>query len=124
MTMFPVRKVPGARPAGWKAKGVRCRCMCHRMPGVKHIAPCCYQREPEPEVEAPAPVAETRTEEEPKCRQCKRAPDECECTGGPNLEDECTCYESAHGHQPGCVFNAKLRARREHAGVPRDPGDR
>jgi hypothetical protein len=47
MSMFPRPHVPGARPAGWKAKGIRCNCRCHRMPSVKHIVACCQSTEPE-----------------------------------------------------------------------------
>jgi len=42
-----------------------------------------------------------------KCIKCHRCVGACDCTGGPQTEQECTCYESEHGHQPGCVFNRR-----------------
>lgn len=38
------------------------------------------------------------------CLNCKEPPEQCDCTGGPLLEPECSCYEPAYGHQPGCAF--------------------
>lgn len=40
-----------------------------------------------------------------RCIKCKECCGACDCTGGPQLEQECTCYELTGGHQPGCYFN-------------------
>ena len=29
--------------AGTKPGGEECRCVCHRMPGVNHMMPCCFK---------------------------------------------------------------------------------
>ena len=44
------------------------------------------------------------------CLLCSEKARDCECTGGPLLEPECTCYEPELGHGPGCYFNAIKRA--------------
>lgn len=48
----------------------------------------------------PTPPASLET-----CLRCKRDVTSCECTGGPVVEQECTCYEVIGGHQPGCALN-------------------
>jgi hypothetical protein len=45
------------------------------------------------------------TDECVRCICCKRCCGACDCTGGPQTEPECTCYEMTGGHQPGCYFN-------------------
>ena len=40
-----------------------------------------------------------------RCLSCKKCAATCDCTGGPQTEPECTCYELTGGHQPGCHFN-------------------
>lgn len=39
------------------------------------------------------------------CQICGELLSDCDCTGGPQIGDpECTCYEPAYGHQPGCPY--------------------
>jgi hypothetical protein len=38
-----------------------------------------------------------------ECIKCQRCCGACDCTGGPQIEQECTCYELPH--MPGCYFN-------------------
>jgi hypothetical protein len=46
-----------------------------------------------------------RRRREERCRACREAASRCDCTGGPLVGDpECTCYEPAYGHQPGCAY--------------------
>jgi len=48
------------------------------------------------------------TPDEPQtCIKCKKTEGRCTCTGGPQFEPECTCYEVTGGHQPGCYFNRR-----------------
>lgn len=50
-------------------------------------------------------VREPTTEEESGiCLTCGQPATECDCTGGPLIEPECSCYEPEYGHQPGCAF--------------------
>lgn len=45
-----------------------------------------------------------------RCRACGDLAADCDCTGGPQVGDpECTCYEPAYGHQPGCAYYGKVR---------------
>jgi hypothetical protein len=39
------------------------------------------------------------------CIKCRRCCGACDCTGGPQTEQDCICYELTGGHQPGCYFN-------------------
>jgi len=39
-----------------------------------------------------------------RCLQCGEQVTRCGCTGGPQLEVECTCYEPEYGHQSGCPY--------------------
>lgn len=45
-----------------------------------------------------------------KCIACRECVGACDCTGGPQTEPECTCYESWAGHQVGCYYNRRPRA--------------
>lgn len=38
------------------------------------------------------------------CIKCNCSVLKCDCTGGPQTEVECTCYEPQYGHQQGCAF--------------------
>lgn len=46
-----------------------------------------------------------------RCLVCKSCAAACDCTGGPSVETECTCYELTGGHQPGCAFNRPAAPR-------------
>lgn len=53
-----------------------------------------------------------------RCLSCKRCAAACDCTGGPQVETECTCYEVTGSHQPGCAFNRRpSRAASEGTGT-------
>ena len=53
----------------------------------------------------PARPQRTAETECVKCIACHKCAGACDCTGGPQIEPECTCYELTGGHQPGCYFN-------------------
>lgn len=53
---------------------------------------------------------ETASGEPETCIRCGDTTAECDCTGGPLIEPECTCYEPDYGHQPGCAFYGRRRA--------------
>lgn len=47
--------------------------------------------------------------EAPICLRCRETAAACDCTGGPQVDVECTCYEPAYGHQPGCPLYGSAR---------------
>jgi hypothetical protein len=73
----------------------------------------------------PGPVGPA-PDEPPRCIRCKKTEGACDCTGGPAVETECSCYEVTGGHQPGCAFN-RIPVRSEtwrHGGCDLKPYDR
>ena len=49
-------------PAGWTIYGTRCRCRCHRFPGIRHFMACCSSEKRDTLMTDPSIISQVRDE--------------------------------------------------------------